>query len=176
MHIVSHNLVALNAQYSMTPAGNIDADTLKLHLGRPIHRPIPGKRVHFTGTDRSQCFKQEELESGVLRLEPSECVLACTEERVVLPAGYSGIIMPTSTANRDFLSVTLGADLVSAGWSGHLTLEMRNNGPFVLEIPIYAHIAQLLVIRCSDSTFTRTSRYSNHNAPSFALDRAGSAL
>lgn len=169
MHVVGENLREVNLQHGITPSANFDGDTLRLHLGRAVARPKNETAIHFEGTDRTGCFDKEDLTGGSLRLSSGDCVLACTAENVRMPRGYSGRILPTSSVNRDFVTVTLGADLISPGWDGHLTFEMKNCGPFTVEIPLFAHIAQIVVSRCSDVEFSTTSRYANRRAPVHAL-------
>lgn len=165
MLVVGRNLSELMHQHRMCHEESFDGDSLRLHLGRQIKRPKVGKRVHFTASDRSDAFTDEQLSTGSLILAPQDSVLACTRERIRMPAGYAGIVMPTSSSNRDFMSITLGANLASAGWEGRLTLEIYNQGPFTLEVPLGAHIGQLLVIRCSDASFSATSRYHGADGP-----------
>lgn len=172
MLVVGRNLSELVRQHNMCTDESLDGDSLRLHLGRHIKRPKAGTRIHFTATDRSAAFADDELSQGSLLLAPGDCVLACTRERIHMPAGYAGIVMPTSSSNRDFMSITLGANLASAGWEGRLTLELCNQGPFTIEVPLGAHIGQLLVFRCSDASFSATSRYHGADGPAAASTEA----
>ncbi len=168
--VVGENLRQLALEYEMCPPDGFDGDSLKIRLGERIKRPLPGSQVSFLGTDRSKCFEDQTLANGALVLEPHDCVLACSLEYIRIPPGFIGEIKPTSTTNRDFFSLTLGADYVASGWEGALTLELRNYGPFVLNIPLEAHVGQLFVHRCSDSSFQgRGSRYSGQSAPMHAI-------
>ena len=170
MMVVGENLRQLALEYQICPPEGFDGDSLKIRLGERIRRPIVGSSVSFLGTDRSTCFEEETLSKGALTLQPHDCVLASSSEYVRIPPGFIGEIKPTSSTNRDFFSLTLGADYVASGWEGALTLEIRNYGPFVLSIPLEAHVGQLFVHRCSDASYVgRGSRYSGHAAPMHAL-------
>lgn len=170
MIVVGENLRQLALEYDMCPSDGFDGDSLKIRLGEKIKRPVSDAQISFLGTDRASYFVDQTLSDGTLILRPNDCVLACSREYVRIPPGFIGEIKPTSTTNRDFFSLTLGADYVASGWEGALTLELRNYGPFTLSIPLEAHVGQLFVHRCSDASFkSRGSRYRGYSAPMHAI-------
>ncbi len=169
MIVVGSNLRQLITQHGVCSEQDFDGDSVKIRLGHQVKVPIAGRTVAFLATDRRGSFQDVELTNGRLVLNPHDCVLACSQENIRMPAGYIGELKPTSSSNRDFFSLTLGADYVAPGWEGRLTLELRNYGPFILEIPVEAHIGQLLIHRCSDAAFSKSSRYLGEDAPMYAI-------
>lgn len=62
-------------------------------------------------------------------LEPDEFVLALTHEKVTIPKHLIGLVEGRSTYARVGLTMHQTAPWIQPGWTGHITLEIRNSGP-----------------------------------------------
>lgn len=67
-------------------------------------------------------------------LSPNEFVLALTHERITMPKHLIALVEGRSTYARVGLSMHQTAPWIQPGWSGQITLEIRNSGP--LEIAL----------------------------------------
>ena len=85
------------------------------------------------------------LVSGPYRLEPYHLIIGKTFEHITLPNHLSARIEGKSSLARFGLSVHVTAPTVIAGFMGNLYLEMRNVGPFAIELSQGMKIAQLVL-------------------------------
>lgn len=74
--------------------------------------------------DRDFAFTSQHL-----LIEPGECLLASTLEQVTLSSQVIGRIEGKSTWGRKFLMVHATAGFIDPGFSGQITLELKNIGP-----------------------------------------------
>jgi dCTP deaminase len=72
----------------------------------------------------------ESVEQDEYTLLPNQFVLAQTLERVTLPAGIAGFVEGRSTWGRVGVTVHVTAPKIDPGFSGNITLEMANLGPY----------------------------------------------
>ena len=85
------------------------------------------------------------LVSSPYRLEPDRLIIGKTLERITLPNHLAARIEGKSSLARFGLSVHVTAPTVIAGFAGNLFLEMRNVGPFAIELSQGMKIAQLIL-------------------------------
>ena len=85
------------------------------------------------------------LVSGPYRLEPYRLVIGKTLDHITLPNHLAARIEGKSSLARFGLSVHVTAPTVIAGFAGNLFLEMRNIGPFAIELSQGMKIAQLIL-------------------------------
>lgn len=76
-------------------------------------------------------------------IAPGECVLACTAERIQIPAFLVGRVEGKSSWGRKFLMVHSTAGFIDPGFEGQITLELKNLSPVKLTLPVGAMIAQI---------------------------------
>lgn len=67
-------------------------------------------------------------------LHPDEFVLALTYEHIYMPRDLIAMVEGRSTYARVGLSMHQTAPWIQPGWDGQITLEMRNSGPFKIEL------------------------------------------
>ena len=79
------------------------------------------------------------------RLEPHHLIIGKTLEHITLPNHLAARIEGKSSLARFGLSVHVTAPTVIAGFAGNLFLEMRNVGPFAIELSQGMKIAQLVL-------------------------------
>lgn len=67
-------------------------------------------------------------------LDPGEFILALTYEHIWMPRNLIAMVEGRSTYARVGLSMHQTAPWVQPGWDGQITLEIRNSGPFRIEL------------------------------------------
>jgi dCTP deaminase len=104
-------------------------------------------------------------------LRPGVFVLACTLEKITMPAHLAAQIDGTSTLGRLGLVVHSTAGWVDPGFRGTLTLELSVAGPLPVVLAPADKIAQLCLFRCSSpaerpyGSPELRSRYQGQNGP-----------
>jgi deoxycytidine triphosphate deaminase len=169
MLIVGDNLRQLVIQHAICPPDLYDNTSLKLHLMNDVYEAKPewGPIIYDQQTYEDH-FKKVRLGPQGLVLEPGQSVLACSHETYRMPMGYFGQVQTKGSLARLFTSVHLSDPQVDPGYSGRITLEMTNVGPFTVQIPNRANVAQLYVWKCStDNSQPYTGRYQSANEPTF---------
>lgn len=92
-------------------------------------RDAMGKRVSYT-------------------LEPEEFVLALTHETVAVPRNLIARVEGRSTYARMGISMHQTAPWIQPGWSGQITLEIKNSGPIPIELtPLADRLCQITFFR-----------------------------
>lgn len=79
---------------------------------------------------------------GHLNMGPGSCVLASLVERVCIPHDVVARVEGKSSWARKFLTVH-SAGFIDPGFHGDVTLELKNDGPLELYLPVGATIAQI---------------------------------
>lgn len=83
----------------------------------------------------SDCFIRVEADgdfaesANQISMEPGECVLASTIEHVTISGAIVARVEGKSTWGRRFLMVHATAGFIDPGFSGEITLELKNIGP-----------------------------------------------
>lgn len=92
-------------------------------------------------------------------LEPDEFVLALTHEKVTVPNHLIALVEGRSTYARVGLTMHQTAPWIQPGWTGQITLEIRNSGPLNIALtPMRDMPCQLTFIRLS-SPLTKATAY-----------------
>jgi dCTP deaminase len=79
--------------------------------------------------------KQDEFgKKETYTLDPGEFILAQTYERIWIPRHLIAMVEGRSSYARAGLSMHQTAPWLQPGWSGQITLEIRNSGPFHIEL------------------------------------------
>jgi dCTP deaminase len=76
-------------------------------------------------------------------LQPKACLLASTAEIIHCPRDIVARVEGKSSLGRIFLAVHVTAGWVDAGWSGQITLEVVNHGPWSIMLWAGMKIAQI---------------------------------
>jgi dCTP deaminase len=93
----------------------VDDGNMTVDIRNPERRPKP---VAIT------------METGY-RLDPGEWLLGATAEIVIIPPHLVGIVCGKSSWARDGLSIE-DAGYIDPGWTGRISLEIKNNGPLTI--------------------------------------------
>ena len=86
----------------------------------------------------------EWYDDGTMRVGPGEFVLASTAEYVRLPACLMGYVDGRSSVGRLGLA-TENAGLIDGGFEGQITLELKNQQDYAIELVPDMRIAQLTI-------------------------------
>jgi dCTP deaminase len=78
-----------------------------------------------------------------LLLLPGQCALASTLEEISLPTDMIARVEGKSSWGRQFLQVHSTAGFIDPGFTGQITLELKNIGPRLLKIGPRAAICQI---------------------------------
>lgn len=147
------SLPSFHGMVGRTPLSSID-----LRLGNVFARlkPREGLIVQpargFDPTDHIEIERPTEggfLTGGpVFRLPPGQFRLAFTLESVTLPPGLAANVQGKSSLARSGLAVHITAPHIHPGWSGNITLELYNHGPWTLElVPGEDLVCQLILYK-----------------------------
>ena len=96
--------------------------------------------------------------SGYILLQPGDAVLACTREYIRMPQNLSGQIFTKSTLGRMFINHMM-AGFVDPGFQGRLTLELVNEGPHCVKIPVGARTVQMILSKLDKKAAAYSGRY-----------------
>lgn len=88
-------------------------------------------------------------DTGHYILNPGEFVLGSTVERVAVGKGLAVRVEGRSSLGRLGLSIHETAGFIDPGFEGQITLEIKNNGPFKLELRPGMSIGQLCIFKLS---------------------------
>lgn len=83
-----------------------------------------------------------------ITLAPNEFILALTHQRITVPKHLIGLVEGRSTYARVGLTMHQTAPWIQPGWSGRITLEIRNSGPLQIALtPVIDMPCQLTFFR-----------------------------
>lgn len=171
MGILSRQAIASRleaGQISIVPAPaeeDYDSDAVNVHLGDNVYEWVPapaGSVVSVAlwkpppGDFRYSEFSTRFLRdvppdnAGIITLRPHSFYLADLREHTSLPADVAMHVNGKSSLARLGVLVHLTAPHAHAGWSGRLTLEIYNLGPFNIEMKPGMTIAQLTFWRVDE--------------------------
>ena len=97
-------------------------------------------------------------EGGSMTIGPGDFILATTKEWVDIPVTAAAFVQGRSSIGRAGLSVQ-NAGFVDPGFNGHITLELKNDAPYYIElIPGYP-VAQLVYMNAADVSRGYSGKY-----------------
>lgn len=167
MLIIDSNLSGLAKQESICDSALVEKFCLALRLGKEVYFPKENKNgdlleVTYDHTpEPSKLFQDLELIEQNLELAPGESVIGCSNDTYRMPRNCFGLLQTKGTLARLFVSITCNDGQVEPGFEGKITLEITNNSPWKIRIPIRSHVGQLYIFRCSTTTAEMYSgRYS----------------
>ncbi len=113
------------------------------------------------------------INSWGYRLKPNEFILGSTLERVSMPNGYMGFIETKGNIARAGIQIHNCDGHIDPGFSGNVTLEIKNNSGRSIIIYPEMPIAQLYIFQLSsDSLIPYNGKYQNQKGPtSYIADK-----
>lgn len=153
MVIISENLRALVDQYKVCKIDLVDEFSLKVKLGNKSYSPIPSQDTVVYGSHPNPATLFNKISSiqQNLTLTPGEKYLACTQDIYTIPSDYFGLVQTKGTLARLFVAITCNDGQVEPGFKGHITLEIINNSPWTVDLPVGSDIGQMYLFKCSMS-------------------------
>lgn len=103
-------------------------------------------------------WKRCTAKSGHILLMPGDAVLAVTREYIKMPLNLSGQIFTKSTLGRMFINHMM-AGFVDPGFQGRITLELVNEGPHCVKIPVGARVVQMILSKLDKKAAPYSGRY-----------------
>lgn len=98
------------------------------------------------------------LVDGHVIIHPGDFMLATTRERIKVPIGAAAFVQGRSSIGRAGLSIQ-NAGFVDPGFVGHITLELKNDGPNpIILYPDYP-VAQLIFMEAKDVSRPYDGKY-----------------
>ncbi len=168
MLIAGENLSKLVEQFSICPTDAYDQFSISLRLDAIYFAPKVENtsKIVYNKDNVEGRFEKKKISRSGLTLAPSQAVLGCSAERISMPVGYFGLLQTKGTLARIFCTVHVCDGQVEPGFSGKITFEIVNLGPFHVNISTNDNIAQLFVFSCStNSTPIYSGRYNGADGP-----------
>jgi len=148
--------------------GQIGLSSIDLRLGKVITRlrpssgliVQPARRFDPTGLVETQDFSTISVlgDNPTFRLGPQEFRLALTLEGITLPPDLAANVQGKSSLARAGLAVHITAPHIHPAWSGQITLELYNHGPWPLElVPGEDLVCQLILYRVTSAVPQRVA-------------------
>lgn len=127
--------------------GRVQPSSLDVTLAATLRVPVAYRCVDLGGPIPDDLTVEAPADTYVLR--PGEFVLGSTAETLTLPGDVASRLEGRSTLGRLGLAVHATAGYIDPGFSGQVTLEMSNVGPWPLVLRAGQDIGQLVFERMS---------------------------
>jgi len=108
--------------------------TAKQGLKFSLAHGIPALAGTDLWIEKTLKTKDELGKRETFTLDPDEFILAQTYERIWIPKHLIAMVEGRSSYARAGLSMHQTAPWLQPGWNGQITLEIRNSGPFHIEL------------------------------------------
>lgn len=148
----------------------VNPNTLDLTLGKFVRWPIsnPEPLTFGMAYPTDQYWEEREIGPDGILLEPGDLFLGCTREFFCMPSDVCGQVYTKSSLGRVFINHMM-AGVIDAGFSGTITLELRNEGKHSVILPYGARVVQLQFSKLNhlpDNDYAhRLSRYMGQTMP-----------
>jgi len=155
----------------------VQPSSYDLTLDCKLAVPIPYRTIDLRVDEPREHMKFVDFDS--YELLPGQAILACTKEVVKCPLDLSARIEGKSSLGRLFMAVHITAGVIDAGFSGQVTLEVVNHGPWTIVIWSGMKIAQVsyfLLTRACETPYGSSklgSHYLDQRGPTPATGRRG---
>lgn len=120
--------------------------SIDVTLAGSLLMPCGGR---MNGSDISELSyeKREMHPETYFSLWPGDFAIASTEQHIMLSASYAARVEGKSSLGRLGLAAHITAGFIDPGFNGNITLELKNNGPWVINLWAGMRIAQLCFFR-----------------------------
>lgn len=125
--------------------GNVQPSSYDVTLYNQLAIPLPDRKMDLRYDEPRESMVFHEFSEFILK--PGSAVLGCTDETIYCPLDLSARIEGKSSLGRLFLSVHITAGVLDAGFTGQVTLEIVNHGPWDLILYPGMRIAQVSYIK-----------------------------
>lgn len=150
------DIMVADGRIKNTYEGAINPASINIRLGNTFLVPKPDQIVTLGGEVQYDEFNISDSEKMIINA--GEFMLATTKEWIDVPITAVAFVQGRSSIGRACLSIQ-NAGFVDPGFKGHITLELKNDGPFPIElIPGYP-VGQLVYMECHDTSEGYNGKY-----------------
>lgn len=143
-----------------TYEGSINPASINLRLGDSFTTIDPNQPYVKLGDDVKYIPIECDPGDGHVIIYPGDFMLATTKEWIYVPIGAAAFVQGRSSIGRAGLSVQ-NAGYVDPGFRGHITLELKNDGPVpIVLLPGYP-VTQLVYMDAEDVEEGYDGKYNN---------------
>lgn len=135
---------------------SVNPASINLRLGHTFLRIAEGQDIRLG--DEILYRRYECADGETIAIHPGEFMLATTLEAVAVPVKAAAFVQGRSSMGRAGLAVQ-NAGFVDPGFSGHITLEMKNDSPCVIHLYPGYPVAQLVYMDAVDVTAGYSGKY-----------------
>lgn len=137
--------------------GSVNPASINLRLGNTFLKPKKDQTV-MLGEEME--YDRYEFEDGQhVCIMPGEFMLATTIEHIDVPVKAAAFVQGRSSIGRAGLTVQ-NAGFVDPGFSGHITLELKNDSPCVIVLFPGYPVTQLVYMDAEDVSRPYSGKYS----------------
>ena len=141
-----------------TYEGAINPASINIRLGNTIL--VPKKDQIVTLGEEVQYDRIEMTDNNRFLLQSGQFVLATTMEWFKIPITVAAFVQGRSSIGRACLTIQ-NAGFVDPGFPGHITLELKNDGPFdIILVPGYP-VGQIILAEAWDVSRPYEGKYAN---------------
>ena len=149
-----------NGGVTNTYDGCVNPASINLRLGDSWARlPVNDEDGPITITLGDEVAYKNYMANSFV-LFPGEFILATTMECVDIPVDVASFVQGRSSIGRIGLSVQ-NAGFVDPGFKGHITLELKNDGPVPIQLLAGYPVAQLIIMDAEDVEDGYSGKYQN---------------
>ncbi len=139
-----------------TYEGSVNPASINLRLGHTFLKPVPGQTIMLGEEMQYRRFDLDDRET--IAIGTGEFMLATTIEAVAVPINAAAFVQGRSSIGRAALSVQ-NAGFVDPGFHGHITLELKNEGPCTLLLYPGYPVTQLVYMDATHVTKPYSGKY-----------------
>ena len=142
--------------------GQIQPASVDLRLGSMLKVPTEGQMIDLDPSAEKVKLKVQEisLDDGPFLLKPGQCVRGATLEELEIPDFCNAKIFNKNSLALHGLTVT-GTCYINPGYKGHMSLFIKNEGPYEIKLHKGVQICQLEVCTLQNKAHSPYSeRYS----------------
>ena len=141
--------------------GAINPASINVRLGNSFLKPykfyessiciILGDKIAYEPCD---------IINGIVYMKPGDFILATTMESFDIPIKCAAFVQGRSSIGRAALSVE-NAGFIDPGFKGHITLELKNDGPYTIGLKPGYPVAQIIFMDADDVENGYSGKYMN---------------
>lgn len=145
-----------NESIKNTYEGAINPASINLRLGDSFKRI--NESQHYIRLGEEVEYEDVPLTEGHVIIFPGEFLLATTMEYIEVPIVAAAFVQGRSSIGRAALTVQ-NAGFVDPGFRGHITLELKNDGPRPIVLEPGYPVTQLVFMEAKDASEPYNGKY-----------------
>lgn len=171
MLIVGENLKTLTRQLNICEERLFDENSLIIEIDNVVFVPDKSNKtpIKYGHSQVDSHYIKQKIVNGEILIRPNDVVLACSRSNFNIPNGYFGVVQTKGSLARLFVAATCNDSQIDPGFSGRITLELINQSPFDIIIPVGSKVAQLYLYKCSTLSALYNGKYGNSEIPTMHI-------